>query len=346
MKTIYEKIRDLLPQEGKVSVITRLSGAEGSVKEDMHRTLLADFPQETIDARHRVKVHAEADGDTLTICEPVLPKERLIVLGGGHISLSLCEFAAQCGFEVHVCDDRPAFANTQRFPHAAEVICDSFENAIRDLKITSCDYVVIVTRGHTHDADCLRVLLPGTFPAYLGLIGSRRRVGGLFDMLEEEGLPRELMDRICTPIGLSIGAVTPEEISISILAELIAWKRQPAQNTWGQRFTNASDLEPEIIDFLAEDHRPKAIVTIIKTKGSTPREAGAKMSIDQQGHITGSIGGGCSEGAVIRDAIDIIGSGRYTTAWIDLRGEVAASDGMVCGGLMQVLIEDGTENDQ
>ena len=275
-----------------------------------------------------------------------LPKERLILLGGGNIAQPLCAFADQLGFSVVVVDDRAKFVSRPRFPEASELVCDEFPEAIRKLEIRPGDYICVITRGHQYDADCLRVLLPGTFPAYLGLIGSRRRVGGLFDMLEEEGLPRELMDIICTPIGLSIGAVTPEEISISILAELIAWKRQPAQNTWGQRFTNASDLEPEIIDFLAEDHRPKAIVTIIKTKGSTPREAGAKMSIDQQGHITGSIGGGCSEGAVIRDAIDIIGSGRYTTAWIDLRGEVAASDGMVCGGLMQVLIEDGTENDQ
>lgn len=276
------------------------------------------------------------------IKEPILPKERLIVLGGGHIALSLCEIASKCGFEIYVVDDRPAFANRERFPDAKEVICQSFENAINNLNITAYDYVVIITRGHQHDADCLRAILSGTFPLYLGQIGSRRRVRGLFEMLKEEGYDSHKLDCICTPIGLNIGGVTPEEIAVSILAELISYKHLP-QNNNNNHYINASDLDYDIIEFLASNNEPKAIVTVIDTKGSTPRGMGAKMAVDSHGKITGSIGGGCSEGAVIRDAIDIIGTGTYKTAFIDMTGDVAASDGMVCGGTMKVLIEDGTQ---
>lgn len=149
------------------------------------------------------------------------------------------------------------------------------------------------------------------------------------------------MDRICTPIGLNIGAVTPEEIAISILAELITYRRMP-EHTQGRPCCD-SDLTLDMIQYLAGSEEPKAIVTVIGTKGSTPRGAGAKMTVDPRGNIVGTIGGGCSEGSIIRDAIDIIGTGSYRVADIDMTGEVAEEEGMVCGGTMKVLIEDGSE---
>ncbi|MCD8126713.1 MAG: XdhC family protein [Clostridiales bacterium] len=108
------------------------------------------------------------------------------------------------------------------------------------------------------------------------------------------------------------------------------------------RYVNRSDLDLDILDYLAVSREPKAIVTVMQTKGSTPRGAGAKMAVSPRGDITGSIGGGCSEGAMIRDAIDIIGTGTYKAMLIDMTGDVAESEGMVCGGTMLVLIEDGT----
>ena len=148
------------------------------------------------------------------------------------------------------------------------------------------------------------------------------------------------MDRICTPIGLNIGAVTPQEIAVSILAELITYRRMPEHTA--VRPCNDSDLTLDMIRYLANDESPKAIVTVIETKGSTPRGAGAKMTVSPRGEIVGTIGGGCSEGSVIRDAIDIIGTGTYRVCEIDMTGEVAEEEGMVCGGTMKVLIEDGS----
>ena len=115
------------------------------------------------------------------------PQERLILLGCGHVSQAVCSYAAGLGFAVTAVDDRPSFANRTLFPAAAEVICDAFQNAIGQLNITENDYVAVVTRGHRWDADCLRAILAGPFPRYLGMIGSKRRVAALFQMLEEEG---------------------------------------------------------------------------------------------------------------------------------------------------------------
>lgn len=342
-KNIYGQILDRLAEGENVSLNTKIIGESGVISEGIERSLGDVVIAENAKGFNLVTPIAAKRGDEFYVQEPVLPKERLIVLGGGHIALPVCEFAAKCGFEVYVCDDRPDFANVPRFPWAAGVLCNSFENCIEELKITPYDYVVIITRGHVHDADCLRALLPGKQPTYLGMIGSRRRVKGLLEMLVAEGYSKEAIERICTPIGLSIGAVTPEEIAVSIISEIIAYKRLPENNKDGSRFVNASDLDLEMIEYLANNHEPKAIVTVIQSKGSTPRGAGAKMAVSPRGKVTGSIGGGCSEGAVIRDAIDIIGTGTYKTVFIDMTGEVAESEGMVCGGVMYALIEDGTE---
>lgn len=123
-------------------------------------------------------------------------------------------------------DDRPSFANHPRFPEAKQIVCDLFPAAIEKIGIRESDYVAVITRGHRYDADCLRELLRGIMPRYLGMIGSKRRTVGLLNMLEEEGFSRADLDRIHTPIGLDIGALTVKEIAISIVAELIAERRR------------------------------------------------------------------------------------------------------------------------
>ena len=337
---IYRDVIAHLAEGTACSMETVFTGKEGSLSDSLERRLIPLTPELDLKGRLCARVsYGEEDGK-VTVREPMLPQERLIVLGGGHIALPVCQFGSACGFQVCVVDDRPDFANRARFPEAAQVICDSFENGIRALKLTPFDYVVVITRGHRHDADCLRVLLPGTPPAYLGMIGSRRRTRGLLEMLREEGFDEDRLKSICTPIGLPIGAVTPAEIAVSILSEVIAYRRLPEHGD-PKRCCADSDLELSTLQYLAENSEPKAVVTVIETKGSTPRGTGAKMAVSPLGKVTGSIGGGCSEGAVIRDAVRIIGTGRYKVIDIDLTGEVAESDGMVCGGTMKVLVEDG-----
>ena len=336
---IYKDILNHLEAGTACSMETVFQGTEGSLAEGLQRRLVSLTPELDLKGRLCARVSCTEEAGPFTVREPMLPQERLIVLGAGHIALPVCQFGAACGFQVCVVDDRPDFANRSRFPQAAQVICDSFENGIAALKITPFDYVVVITRGHRHDADCLRALLPGVRPAYLGMIGSRRRTRGLLEMLKEEGFDEDRLKGICTPIGLPIGAVTPAEIAISILSEVVAYKRLPEHGD-PSRCCADSDLELSTLEYLAENTEPKAVVTVIETKGSTPRGTGAKMAVSPLGKVTGSIGGGCSEGAVIRDAVRIIGTGRYKVIDIDLTGEVAESDGMVCGGTMKVLVED------
>ena len=266
-----------------------------------------------------------------------LPPERLVLLGGGHVSLALYEAALQVGFAVSVVDDRPAFASYTRFPEAREVICDSFENALSRLNIGAGDFVCVLTRGHRDDVTCMKYLLRGNEPRYLGMIGSHRRVKGLFELLAEEGYDKERIGRVHAPIGLSIGAVTPAEIAVSILAELIATRHAlPA----GEGLLPQQNTDLDALRFLRDDSHPAALLLVLSTKGSTPVKGGALMGTDKLGNSAGTIGGGCGENQAILAARRLIGTGKSQVVTVDMTNDVAAMEGMVCGGTMDVLIED------
>lgn len=275
------------------------------------------------------------------IAEPFCKENRMLIFGGGHVSLALAEFASRTGFAVTITDDRPSFANKLRFPTAKEVLCMDFDSAIEKLQVNASDFAVLLTRGHRHDGVCLRALAKQEETAYLGMIGSRKRVRELKDTLEEEGIRREWLDWIHTPVGLDIGAVTPEEIAVAILAEAIQVKRKPAE---GGKRVSQSDIDMEVIHDLAEPDekfagQKKAVITILTTKGSTPRKAGAKMIVYETGMIQGTIGGGCAEANLMQHAREVIRDGVYQLRHVDMTGKVAEDEGMVCGGIMQVLIE-------
>lgn len=153
--------------------------------------------------------------------EPLLPAPDLFIVGAGHVGFHLGRMAAATGFTVHVMDDREAFANRERFPDAAEVIVDDVAAWLAEAPLPSGAYVVVVTRGHRHDLDAVRALATRDV-RYVGLIGSRAKVARISEQLALEGGDPTLLARVHAPIGIDIGAVTPEEIAVSILAELIA----------------------------------------------------------------------------------------------------------------------------
>lgn len=284
--------------------------------------------------------------------EPFYRKERMIILGGGHVAVPLVKLAKMTGFYVIVVDDREEFANEERFPEADEVLCGKFPECIGKIKPCSSDYVVIITRGHSEDTTCIEALCNYEEPYYTGLIGSRKRTGIVFANLEKEGYDGERLRRICTPIGLDIGAKTIEEIDVAIMAEIIKYRRMGAPGggestgsketgkTQGSGYIDRSDHDEKVLAGLADIDGPCAVATIMKTDGSAPRGAGARMVIYPDGTLFGSIGGGCVEHMVIHFAQSMIGSGRYQILRVNLDGKSAMAEGMVCGGRIQVLIED------
>jgi xanthine dehydrogenase accessory factor len=148
----------------------------------------------------------------------------LVIVGGGHVGQSIATIAAHAGFSVTVIDDREAFASAERFPMADRVICGDLVEELRKLAIDANTYAVLVSRGHKQDELSLREVVRSD-AAYVGMIGSRRRVGTVLTHLAREGYPREALERVHTPIGLDIGAETPEEIAVSVVAELIQVRR-------------------------------------------------------------------------------------------------------------------------
>lgn len=269
-------------------------------------------------------------------------EERLVLLGGGHIAQPLCRYGADLGFTVTVVDDRPSFANQSRFPEAQKAICDAFPNALRSIRISERDYVAVITRGHRYDEDCLRAILAGPFPRYLGMIGSKRRVAGLFQLLEDDGIPRTALDAIHAPIGLPINALTTKEIAISIVAELIQCRRRDTPRRSGNTTLVTEDIDLPLLEFLTRDQTPKALLVVLETSGSTPVKSGAMMAVNRDLQTAGTIGGGCSENAVLMEAYRLIGTGGRRCVSVDMSNDVAEKEGMVCGGRMKVLIEDVT----
>lgn len=330
MKNEYNQILTIL-KRGHIALLeTTLLRDENTIEDGMVRNLTE------LSNPNLLQSYQKGNPDTIACA--YFPPERLILLGGGHIAIPVCEFASKTGFKVTVVDDRPKFANTRRFPDAKQVICDSFPNAIKTLVLTPNDYVAVITRGHKEDEACLKALLAGPLPAYVGLIGSKRRVSSLKEKLISEGFPDTLLNEIHTPIGLPIGAETPEEIAVSILSELIMVKRKRTPSHKKREAALSYDTT-SFFETICSLTTPYAIVTITKTKGSTPRKAGSIMVVDQFANTYGSIGGGCSESQVITDARHLIGTGRYKKMTLELTSDFEEEDGMVCGGMMEVLIE-------
>ncbi len=191
--------------------------------------------REAITSRKPQLVHYELDDDfaqeTGLICggqmsvyiEPVEPSPELYVIGAGHVGYHLATMAQEVGFQVHVVDDREKFASRERFPSATEVVTEDIPAWLARTTIPAHAYVVVVTRGHNNDLDALRALASRDL-RYLGLIGSRAKVARISDQLLAEGMSPALLTQVHAPIGLDIGAVTPQEIAVSILSELIAVK--------------------------------------------------------------------------------------------------------------------------
>ena len=214
------------------------------------------------------------------------------------------------------------------------MICDSFENALKQIPGSADTYFLVVTRGHRYDRVCLEAILKKPY-AYVGMMASRGRSALLKKQMEEDGFDRKVLDEIHTPVGLDIHAETPEEIAVSIVSELIKEKNSVRKT---------SGYDAELLDYLTGEKEPdtkKALATIVARRGSAPRGIGTKMLVLEDGRIIGTIGGGCMESEVqhlcLRMLHEESAQGQIFT--VDMTASQAEEEGLVCGGTIQVFME-------
>lgn len=259
---------------------------------------------------------------------------HLVICGGGHVARQVVILAKRTGFFVTVLEDRPYFADEIRREGADQVICDNFETALSRIPGGSDTYFLVVTRGHRYDGICLTSIFQKE-RAYVGMMASRKRGILLKKKLIDEGIPKEQVESLYTPVGLSIHAETPEEIAVSILAELIMVKNS---------IKKTSGYEKELLSYLtgeAEAGEKMALATIVARRGSAPREIGTKMIVLSDGRIIGTIGGGCMESRIQHQCLHMLREEKPQSRLVyeDMTGKEAEEEGLVCGGTIQVYLE-------
>jgi xanthine dehydrogenase accessory factor len=240
---------------------------------------------------------------------------------------------------VTAIDDREQFVQNALDHGADEGVCMGFEEALADIPGSMDTYFIIVTRGHKYDTECLMSIVKKPH-AYIGMIGSRRKVSLVRDALAAAGVPQEVIDSVHMPIGLRIGAETPEEISVSIMAELIEVKNRDKRNC---------GFTPEVMNALQAEGRDSAVLaTIISKQGSSPRAPGARMLAGHDGIIAGTIGGGLAEARAAARAAEMLESyssqnknngTKPVVMKIDMAGNDIENSDMICGGVIEVMLE-------
>lgn len=247
----YESAKILVREDGSLAGTIGGGCVEAEVWNAAREVIATETPR-----RLKFNLGQDAAYDNGLICggqlevfvEPVVPEPNAIIFGGGHISKSLSKVARTAGFSTVIVDNREMFANRERFPEADEIYAEEYEEVFAKLQTNSSTYLIIVTRGHRDDMRVLRWAV-GQPARYIAMIGSRRKVIGVVKELEKEGLDRESFARVYAPMGLEIGAITPEEIAISVVAEMIAVRRSP-ESEW--RKLSKSILADRVLSKLAK----------------------------------------------------------------------------------------------
>ncbi|NFE94287.1 xanthine dehydrogenase [Clostridium botulinum] len=270
----------------------------------------------------------ELDNDIKLFIEYIIGKPNLIVCGGGHVALPLCEMANLLEFNVTVIDNREEFANKERFPMVSNVICKDFNQAFEEVEFNKNSYFAIVTRGHKYDRECLEIILKNDF-YYVGMIGSKGKVQFVISSLLEKGYKKEDIDKVHTPIGLSIGAKTPAEVAVSILSEIIQVKNEKIIST----------IPDDISNTISNANEPMILTTIIEKHGSGPRDPGTKMLIKKNGEFIGTVGGGSVEYSVYKRALKLFEEKESILEEYNLSNSASAKLGMACGGHIKVFFE-------
>lgn len=328
MNRFYEELKTALAlPEGDIWSETVLAGEHAGEKR------LSCGAGAGAEGEQKVKALHDTESQTRIYRERIGRIPKMIICGAGHVSMPIIRMGKMLGFMVTVIEDRPKFADHARAAGADQVLCEPFADGLSKIRGDSDSWFIIVTRGHRYDTECLEAILRKPY-AYVGMMGSRRRVAIVKDQLEAKGVCRETLDGVHTPIGLKIGAETPEEIAVSVMAEIIQVKNAGSAK---------GGYSPELLDAVldSDDSREKVLATIISRKGSAPRSVGTKMLIRADGTTVDTIGGGCIESEVIRKALLMMRAENegFRLCTVDMTADAAEDEGMVCGGVVEVMLE-------
>lgn len=271
----------------------------------------------------------ESKNDVFFI-EKVGSRQTLVICGAGHVSIAIIQMALLLDFYIIVLEDREEFAMQAKQAGAHEVIVAPFQEAMKQIKGSLDTYFIIVTRGHGFDKVCLQAALHKV-NAYIGMMGSKHRVSMIKKQLIDEGEKEEAVQRVHTPIGLKIEAQTPQEIAVSILAQIILQKNY-------HRYTTIYDQN--LIATINTLEQKAVLATIIKKHGSTPRDIGVMMLIKEDGKCVGTIGGGLAENQIKEAALALMNSHNdHLTMSVNMCSHGPSLEGMVCGGTIDVYLE-------
>lgn len=275
----------------------------------------------------------ELDGQKLYF-ELIGSQKKLVICGGGHVSIPIIKIGKMIGFQVTVLEDRPKFADDARRAGASEVICQPFREGLSQIEGDTDTFFVIVTRGHRYDQVCLESIAKKPH-AYIGMIGSKLRVKKVKEAVIEQGADPQVIAHVYTPIGLDIGAETPEEIGVAIMAEIIDVKnKRKSACGYPKELMKAIQSQDEY-------KKHKILATIVSRRGSAPRGIGTKMLVFPDGSCVGTIGGGCVEADIFQKALFMLRSSdsKSKLCHVDMTGRDAEEEGMVCGGVIDVFLE-------
>ena len=321
MNEFYEELKKVLDlSDGDVWTETVLCGKDAGKKRILSGIFAQDEEQnERPDEKKKEnREKSGCEGKSRIFRERIGRIPRLVICGGGHGSAA----ATKAG--------------------ADNVICAPFKEGLAKIGGDSDTWFVIVTRGHRYDAECLEIIVEKQ-NAYIGMMGSKRRVAIVKDQLEKKGIDREDLERVHTPIGLKIKAETPEEIAVSIMAEIIEVKnsREKAGGYSKELSEKLFEKKNDTKESFKEPSLKKVLATIVSRKGSAPRSVGTKMLIMEDGSITGTIGGGCVESEVMQKALLMMRKGEpvFQLCKVDMTADDAEEEGMVCGGVVEVMLE-------
>lgn len=268
------------------------------------------------------------------LSEVLIGKLELVICGGGHVGQAVYKLALFLGMNVTIIEDREEYCNKEIYPKATLKI-GKYDEIISSMDLAH-SAIVVATRGHKHDKTCVSAALPKSYK-YLGMIGSKSKVAKTIELITKDindnkiNATIEKLNKIYSPIGLNINAQTPEEIAVSILAEVLSVTK-----------ANKKEIQMKLSDVekVASLDEPFVVARIIEKRGSAPREVGSYLAITKNGSLIGTVGGGAVEAVVIQNCKKILLDDTQTAALFehDLSNDNASNLGMICGGNVKIII--------